>query len=1043
MAARVIYLAMVANGDIQADHPGVMPGNVLCLTFTNKATEHLLLRIRAALRMLRLDEGEEPEILNYHGFAAQILDRHGMLIGIEPGQRVITPAQRAELAGRVLDLMTFPDLQTRWQPSIVRSILSLDEQLQNHRVEPEEVRRFVRANLERLQAARSADPYRAALERLQLADGVSAFRELKRRLGVIDFGDQIGHAVRIVEDHPEVVQAYRDRFQAVLLDEYQDTNHAQALLMEAVFGRGHPVTAVGDPDQNIYGWRGASLHNLLRFPTQFPSADRSPSPRLPLYMNFRSGGRILEAAGTVIRPLPLEQRPDPGKELEPYPPNGEGDVWVDQYEHEVAEAEAIVDRIQELHGTGVAWKDVAILCRTHRLFEPLQLAFQDRGVPAEFIGLAGLIRLPEVVEILAYARAAADPAASVALARILTGPRYRVGLADLARVAAWTRSSGWSFIDRLADRMPEDEDLLEDQPFLIAEALEHLDEVEGLSPEGRERLEAFAGELADLRGAARRPVGEFLAEVIRRSGLLAELDAHPDRALAGARTRNLSAFLDQVHAFQPLEGELTLRAFLDYVDSIEDDREWTPVQPSDDDSVKVMTVHAAKGLEFDTVFVPGLAGGLFPNTRVQQNPMRRGSSLDVELRRDRDLLPAFDGVMSHFVAALRDQEEFEERRTAYVALTRAKRRLFCSSALWYGESLRAKGVGLFFGELAKWARGEPGVRVSFQGGEEDGANPLAGYRQRFVRSWPGPARPDESDPLFPDGWRRAALHAVRTGAIPQAALSELSPEERARYETLAGERRTLAVHLRERESMTAVPPPAPTAVSVSGLIDYGRCPKRFYWTTIRPLPRFSGPAARIGTDVHAWIERRSSGQASLLELEEPPDLVAEELAGEPGKVQQLREAFLTSRFADAVPLFAERPFLLSIDGAVVNGRIDAIFGTPEGAWEVVDYKTGRRPSSDDPSSQIQLDLYALACIDVWRKPAEDLTLTYLYLSTGEEVSRPAGDPGAIRDRVRTWLAGIQGGRFEPTPGEHCRWCDFLSFCEPGTAFVERRSSPAP
>jgi DNA helicase-2/ATP-dependent DNA helicase PcrA len=533
--------------------------------------------------------------------------------------------------------------------------------------------------------------------------------------------------------------------------------------------------------------------------------------------------------------------------------------------------------------------------------------------------------------------------------------------------------------------MPEDEDLLEDQPFLIAEALEHLDEVEGLSPEGRERLEAFAGELADLRGAARRPVGEFLAEVIRRSGLLAELDAHPDRALAGARTRNLSAFLDQVHAFQPLEGELTLRAFLDYVDSIEDDREWTPVQPSDDDSVKVMTVHAAKGLEFDTVFVPGLAGGLFPNTRVQQNPMRRGSSLDVELRRDRDLLPAFDGVMSHFVAALRDQAAFEE----------------------------------------------------------DGANPLAGYRQRFVRSWPGPARPDESDPLFPDGWRRAALHAVRTGAIPQAALSELSPEERARYETLAGERRTLAVHLRERESMAAVPPPAPTAVSVSGLIDYGRCPKRFYWTTIRPLPRFSGPAARIGTDVHAWIERRSSGQASLLELEEPPDLVAEELAGEPGKVQQLREAFLTSRFADAVPLFAERPFLLSIDGAVVNGRIDAIFGTPEGAWEVVDYKTGRRPSSDDPSSQIQLDLYALACIDVWRKPAEDLTLTYLYLSTGEEVSRPAGDPGAIRDRVRTWLAGIQGGRFEPTPGEHCRWCDFLSFCEPGTAFVERRSSPAP
>ncbi|MFB3738057.1 MAG: ATP-dependent helicase [Candidatus Velamenicoccus archaeovorus] len=1036
MAARVIYLALVANGGLEADHPGVMPGNVLCLTFTNKATELLLLRIRRALRMLRLDEGEEPEILNYHGFAATVLDRHGMLIGVEPGQRVITPAQRTELAARVLDRRTFQHLTTRWQPSIVGSILALDEQLQNHQVEPEEAKAFAQANLERLQTARSPDPYRAALERIELCDAVRDFRDLKRELGVIDFGDQIAHAARIVREHPEVAGAYRERFQAVLLDEYQDTNHAQAMLMEGIFGRGHPVTAVGDPDQNIYGWRGASLHNLLRFPTQFPRADGTPSAKLPLYTNFRSGRKILAAADRIISPLPPEQRPDPDKQLRPHPPNGEGEVWVAQYEHEVAEAEAIAARIVELHEGGTPWRDVAVLCRTHRLFEPLQLAFEGRDVPAEFIGLAGLIRLPEVVEVLAYARAAADPQASVPLARILMGPRYRVGYGDLARVAAWTRSSGWLLQERLRERLPEDEDLLEDHPFLIAEALEHLDEVEELSPEGRERLEAFGAELAELRGAARRPVGEFLAEIVRRTGLLAELDAHPDRALAEARRRNLSAFLDQVHAFQPLEGELTLRAFLDYVDAIEDDREWAPVQPSEDDTVKVMTVHAAKGLEFDTVFVPGMAKDLFPNTRIQHNPMRRGSSLDIELRRDRDLLPRFDGVMSRFVDALRDQEVFEERRTAYVALTRAKRRLFCSSAVWYGETLlNAKTIGTFLIELIRWAKRSGDARVTIEGDDQADQNPLAGYRQRFVRPWPGPARPRDADALFPEGWRRTALRAAEAGSVPASVLDALTPSERAEYERLATEHRTLATHLRELETMSASTPAAPDTVSVSGLIDYGRCPKRFYWTSVRPLPRFSGAAARIGTDVHAWIERRSSGQASLLELDELPDLVAEELVGEPGKVQQLRDAFLASRFGQMVPLYAERPFLISVEGTYVNGRIDAIFGTPDGPWEVVDYKTGRRPARDDPMASVQLDLYALACVDVWGKPSEQLTLTYLYLASGEEVSRRAGDPSAIRTRVKAWLQGIGAARFDPTPGPHCRWCDFLSFCEPGRSFL--------
>jgi DNA helicase-2/ATP-dependent DNA helicase PcrA len=433
MAARVVYLALAALGRVEGD--GVMPGNVLCLTFTNKATENLRLRVRRALSALDLPEGEEPEILNYHGFAATILERYGVLAGYEPGARVLGQAQRDELCARVLDEMTFEFVSATFQPTLVAKILELDDQMQNHRVSPIETRAWLAARLELLKAHRSDRSYKAAQERVELADAAARYRALKAELSVIDFGDQIDRAIDVVTRHADVVADHRTRFQAVLLDEYQDTNVAQAELIHAVFGDGHPVTAVGDPDQNIYAWRGASLYNLLEFPERFTCADGRPAARLPLYTNFRSGSRILAAADALIAPVPESQRPDPGKELRPHPPNGEGEVRLARVQDEWTEVTQIADRAVELHEAGAPWSQMAVLCRTSRLFGLLRRAFEERGVPVEILGLAGLLKQPEVMEVLAYARAVHDPKASVALARILLGPRYRVGYKDLALVA--------------------------------------------------------------------------------------------------------------------------------------------------------------------------------------------------------------------------------------------------------------------------------------------------------------------------------------------------------------------------------------------------------------------------------------------------------------------------------------------------------------------------------------------------------------------------------------------------------------------------------
>lgn len=1033
IAARVVYLALVAQGRLEAGHDGLLPGNVLCLTFTNKATEHLMLMIRTALASLDLPEGEEPTILNYHGFAAQILERHGLLAGIEHDQRILTQAQRVELCARVLDQMSFDHVSAEWQPSVIDKILNLADQAANHRREPDEIIEFVTSRLDELSAYRSERAYTAALERIELAQAVKRFQELKRQLGVIDFGDQITLALNVVERFPEVAAQYRSRFHTLILDEYQDTNVAQAKLIQGVFGGGFPVTAVGDPDQSIYGWRGASLFNLLEFRNQFPKENGGPAERLPLYTNFRSGARILAAADQVIQPIPENQRPDPEKRLEPWGPNGEGEVELVRLRDEWSEACWIADRILDLHDGNPdvnSWSSFAVLCRKSRLFVPLQEAFAERKIPVEIVGLAGLVKLPEVVEVLAYARAVADPKASVSLARILLGPRYRVGFKDLARVAAWAK-------DKNYDVRGEDRD--EPAPFLFAEALEHLDEVAGLSAEGRERLEEFRMELFGLRKEAGRRVGEFLAEIIRRTGLLSELDASLDPHVALATKRNLAAFLDEVHAFSPLEGELTLRAFLDYVQAVEEaDRpEWSPVQPSAEDTVKVMTVHQAKGLEFDNVFVPGLAKGLLPDMTVQQNPAERGHSLDFDLRGDSAILPNMDKFkksLKAFWFALRDQEVIEERRTCYVALTRARKRLFATAAHWYGEGLNRKEPGIFFEELAAWGE-ERGLAGVDRGPEASEENPLVGYRERFVRDWPGPALRDESDALFAAGWRRAALDVASDRSILDKLIDAMPPEQRSDYESEAKQNTLLGEHLLERDREPPAESEPPSTVSVAGVIEYARCPKRFYWSVVRPLPRFSGPAARLGTQLHAWIERKSSGQTSLLDLDEAPDLTAEELAGSPGKLERLQKVFLESRFSTAPPLYAERPFLLYLQRFVVNGRIDAIFGVPDGPWEVVDYKTGSPPAADDPLAGLQLDLYALACTEVWRKRPEDVRLTYFYLSTGEEVTRPAGDPAETRERVVNVLGGMAAREFAPTPGPQCHWCDFLSFCDAGRAYT--------
>jgi DNA helicase-2/ATP-dependent DNA helicase PcrA len=1031
MAARVTYLALVATGRLEADHAGAMPSSVLCLTFTNKAAEELARRVRAAVEGLGLPEGEEPTVLTYHAFGARLVDEYGLRMGLEPKRTLLSEAQKWEMVRSLLDEMEFEQWEVRTD-YIVGQVLKLEDELANHLIDPDVVAARDRQMAAEIKPKTRDDTWdREALwKRAELCEVVNAYRTRKREMGAIDYGDQIAQAFELVDRHPDVVEAFRDRYPVVLLDEYQDTNHAQGELLGKLTGRGYPVFAVGDPDQNIYAWRGASLKNILTFDRDF-GAEKP----MPLYVNFRSGSRILDVADDVISRVP-EQRRAKDKHLRPHPSKGEGRVIAFAAADAYSEGRRIAEIIKEQERP---WSDFAILCRKRRLFEPIADALREAGIPAEIVDLGGLLSMPEVEDVVAWLRILDDPGRNISLARILQGPRWRIGYRDLVALARWSARHN----KELAGVLPDQDDMPGEVVFALAESLDHLEDedMSGLSDEAKRRLREFRELLGELREDAKGSLGDLVGRIIERTGVMRELEASTDPAAGGAR-HNLLNFLQAVSAFSPLGAEASLSTLVGYLDTAEaTEDELEAAQPSDADTVKLLTIHKAKGLEWPVVFVPGLAehqnsmSSIFPDVSRQPNPLRQAATLPFEFRGDREVLPEYQGDLRSFRSDLRLWGLEGERRLCYVALTRAQELLVASAAGWYEGPQDPHEPGTFYREVE-----ERDVTETLAEAETPGESPLIERRRQRAATWPLPARKDDADGLFPEGWHAAAVEAKRDPASLERRVAALGPGERAEFEKQLAADAERADLIRERTEVE-LPMPPPTTLSVSGVIDYLKCPKLFYWSSVRPLPRRPSQDARLGSEVHRWIELQGRGQGTLLELETVPDLSTEERLGEPPDRKRLEETFRQSPYAERVPLFAERPFLLYLDGAVVGGRIDAIFGEPDGPWEIVDYKTGRVPPEGDPLLGLQLDLYALACVDVFGKRPEDITLTYFYLASDEVRSRRAGDPEETRTRVKEALAGIAEGSFDPTPGEQCHWCDFLTFCPPGRAFVDSPAAP--
>jgi len=563
---------------------GVAPWKILAVTFTNKAAGEMRERLLALLG----EQGAAVQVGTFHATCARVLRRHGESVGLSKDFTIYDDQDQQALVKRVLRDLRLDE--KRYQPKAMAGRINRAKQEMQG---PEDIE--------------TLDAWSEVVRRVY-----AAYEQRLHQANALDFGDLIYRTVRALESDDSFREAVVGRFSQVLVDEFQDTNHAQFRLVRLLSERHRNLCVVGDDDQSIYRWRGADRRNILDFRASFPDATL-----VKLEQNYRSTQRILRAANAVI----IRNTDREPKEL--WTDNEEGDaILVVRTMDERDEARFVLRGIHELLAQGHRLCDIAIFYRTHAQSRVIEESLRSANIGYRIVGGMRFYDRAEVKDLLAYLRVMINPSDDMSLLRIINTPARGIGKTTITRLL----------------------DLAAHQARSLLAILEEEDTSNQFGSPARKRLVAFRRLLSDLRdlGASGAPLGEIGAELVHQSGY-GEMLQHDDTPEADARLQNIQELVASMDEFERERSEATLADFLENV-TLQSSAD----EHAEGDRVTLMTVHAAKGLEFPIVMVTGLEEQVFP----------------------------FKGI-----DPWEDPEELEEeRRLAYVAFTRAKQRLVLSFA---------------------------------------------------------------------------------------------------------------------------------------------------------------------------------------------------------------------------------------------------------------------------------------------------------------------------------------------------------------------------
>jgi DNA helicase-2/ATP-dependent DNA helicase PcrA len=598
----------------------VGPGQILAITFTNKAAAEMRERVA---RLIGARTGLSMWVSTFHSMCVRILRNQAALL---PGLNSNFSIYDADDSRRLL-LMIGKDMgldTKRYSPRLLANCIS---NLKNELIDPEQAA----ANL-------AMDSDAGDLNRI-VAQAYAEYQRRLRAANALDFDDLIGETVAVLQRFPQIAQYYRRRFRHILVDEYQDTNHAQYVLVRELAGTDSDdevppaeLCVVGDADQSIYAFRGATIRNIEDFERDYPDAKT-----ILLEQNYRSSQNILSAANSVIK------YNSGRREKRLWTDAGDGELitgYVADNEHDEARFVASeIDRLADgSDGSGdITYNDVAVFYRTNNSSRSLEEVFIRAGIPYKVVGGVRFYERREIRDIVAYLRVLDNPGDAVSMRRILNTPRRGIGDRAEACVAVYAENTGASFADALQ---------------AAAEG-----RVPMLNTRSEKAIAAFVDILDDLRSRLDDDLGDLVEAVLNRTGYRAELEASNDPQDL-ARLDNLNELVSVAHEFsidlanaealqdtadEDVPDTGTLAAFLERVSLVADADE---IPAHGAGVVTLMTLHTAKGLEFPVVFVTGWEDGMFPHMRALGDPT----------------------------------ELSEERRLAYVGITRARQRLYVSRA---------------------------------------------------------------------------------------------------------------------------------------------------------------------------------------------------------------------------------------------------------------------------------------------------------------------------------------------------------------------------
>jgi DNA helicase-2/ATP-dependent DNA helicase PcrA len=566
---------------------GIQPNEILAITFTNKAAAEM----RSRLEQLLPEVARRIWILTFHAACGRILRREAPRLGYRTNFTIYDQADQVRLTKQVLE-----ELERDPKRFVPRGIHEQISSAKNQLIDPAEYRRRVESFYDQT----VADAYELYQRRLFAANAV-------------DFDDLLMLTVQVLERFPEARERWQKAFRYVLVDEYQDTNHAQYRLLQLLAEKHRNVCVVGDPDQSIYAFRGADIRNILEFERDF-----GETKTIPLEQNYRSTNTILRAANAVIAHN-SERKP---KNL--WSDLGDGEpVRVLEVEDEHAEARWVASEIAGLVDEGVNGSEIAVFYRTNAQSRVLEDVLVRSEIPYQVIGGPRFYERAEVKDAIAYLQVIDNPYDAVSLQRIANRPRRGIGDASLARLQTYADSHGFS----------------------LWEALEFPEEA-GLGPAQARSVTALRNLLLSLQaGALDMAVDELVERTLERSGYMESLEAERTIEALG-RVENLQELVGVAQEYQASAETPELSTFLQEI-SLFSDQDSLRDQQS---LVTLMTLHNAKGLEFKAVFMIGMEEGIFPHSRsLEENSLE------------------------------------EERRLAYVGMTRARERLTLTHAA--GRSL--------------------------------------------------------------------------------------------------------------------------------------------------------------------------------------------------------------------------------------------------------------------------------------------------------------------------------------------------------------------